>query len=129
MAYAAREVVASAARTTSGDSGALTVGGGPTFAEGVLSQRDAAAVDTIALAVRVTATSGTPSMVVSVEWSLDGSNFVASDPADAFTAPFTATGSKVRLFDAKASTYRIVWTITGGTPSLTFTVHESANAD
>ncbi len=120
MSYTSREVVASAARTTSGNSGALTVGGPVAFG----------APDTIALLLNVSAVSGTsPSMSVSVEWSMDGTNWAVGDPADAFTAAFTAAGARVRLFDVKAAAYRVVWAITGTTPSFTFTVHELANVD
>ena len=120
MSYAAREIVASAARTVSGNSAAVPAGGAVSYGR----------PDTIALAVNVTASSGTsPSMAIGVEWSLDGTNFLAADPADAFTAAFTANGGKVKLFNVLAAMYRIVWTISGTTPSFTFTVHELADVD
>ena len=99
--------VASAARTTTGNSGAYAV---PAMA------------DSINVAVLVTAVSGTPSMVLSVEWSNDGVNFATVDTtADAFAAITTAV-NRVKGFTAKAQFFRLVWTITGGTPSLTFSV-------
>jgi hypothetical protein len=98
--------VASAARTTSSNSTALRV--------------DSAA-DNINVAVFVTAASGTPSMILSVEWSNDGINFAAVETPDAFTA-ITGTGNKVKSFPVRGLFARIVWVITGGTPSLTFSV-------
>jgi hypothetical protein len=106
--YAATEVVASAARTTTGNSSALELGGG----------------DFLNLLVSVTAVAGTPSMTLSVEWSHDGgTTFAAGDPADAFTAITTAV-ARAKQFTVKGPHYRLVWTITGGTPSLTFSVRE-----
>lgn len=98
--------VPSAARTTSGNSVAL---------------RMDPAADNINVAVFVTAASGTPSMILSVEWSNDGTNFAATETADAFTA-ITGTGNKVKSFPVRGLFARIVWVITGGTPSLTFSV-------
>lgn len=98
---------ASAARATSGNQvGALAQGG-----------------MTLAVLVDVTAVSGTtPSMTVSVEWSQDGgTTFAQADPADTMTA-ITATGTKAKNFVVKGSTFRVVWTITGTTPSFTFSV-------
>ena len=73
----------------------------------------------------VTAVSGTtPSMTVSVEWSTDGgTTFCAAETADAFTA-ITATTKVCKQFRAKSNYYRIVWTITGTTPSFTFSARE-----
>jgi hypothetical protein len=100
--------VASAARTTTGQSAAIPIAelGGQ-----------------LSVFVDVTAISGTPNMVISVEWSHDGVTFFKGDPADQMTA-ITAVGSAVKVFTVKAPQYRIVWTISGGTPSLTFQTHE-----
>lgn len=102
-------VVSSAARTTTGNSGALQCGGAPK----------------LNLLVDCTAASGTtPNMALSVEWSTDGgTTFCTGDPADAFTA-LTAAGKVCKQFSAKSNVYRIVWTITGTTPSFTFSVRE-----
>jgi len=102
-------VVASAARTATGQSAALQCGGAP-----VLN-----------LLVNTTAASGTtPNMVLSVEWSPDGgTTWCTSDAADAFTA-ITTTTNLAKQFKAKSNTYRIVWTLTGTTPSFTFSVRE-----
>jgi transcription elongation factor len=105
-----RDAVPSAARTTNGNSGQLTPAG-----DG----------ETLALHVSITAASGgTPSLALSVEWSNDGSNWATPDgTADTFTA-FTATAQKVKTFERKAKFYRIVWAITGTTPSFTFSIME-----
>lgn len=99
-------VVASAARTVTGNSAALAV---------------APALGQLVLGVNVTAASGTtPSMTLSVEWSHDGgATWSQADPADTFTA-ITAAAVKVKSFAVKSDVYRIVWTITGTTPSFTF---------
>lgn len=101
-------VVASAARTTNGNSGNITPS-----TEG----------ETICLNVRATAVSGTPSLALSVEWSNDATNFAVPETADTFTA-ITTTIERVKTFERKAKFYRIVWAITGGTPSITFQVYE-----
>jgi len=102
-------VVPSAARTTTGNGSGFGVpqGGFETPAT------------QLAVFVDVTATSGTPSMTLSVEWSHDGTTWFVADPADAFTA-ITATGKKVKVFTQKGPFARLAWAITGGTPSLTF---------
>ena len=103
-------VVASAARTTTGNSGSLT----PQAIDG----------ETLGLLINVTAVGGTPNLVLSVEWSNDTTNFATPDgSADAFTA-ITTTAIKVKTFERKAKFYRVVWTISGTTPSLTFSVSE-----
>lgn len=106
----AKVVVASAARTTTGNSGVLQ-------AEPGASQ--------IGLFVDITAASGTsPTLDLSVEWSADGTNFVAPEVgADTFTQK-TTTGRHVKAFSVVADTYRVVWTIGGTTPSFTFSVRE-----
>lgn len=100
-------LVPSAARTTSGNSGPLSLA-------------DAATVD---LQVTVSAVSGTtPSLALSVQWSDDGTNFGAPDGGgDTFTA-ITAAGTVVKQLQAKGLYMQIVWTITGTTPSFTFAV-------
>lgn len=111
MAFdAPRVVVASAARTTTGNSGALALG----------SQ-----ARSLNLLVDVSAVSGgTPSLTLSAEWSQDGgTTWAAADTADAFTA-ITAAAVRVKRVDVKAPHYRVVWTITGTTPSFTFSVRE-----
>jgi hypothetical protein len=107
MAYEdALLVVSSAAKTTTGQTGALAA------AKGQL----------LHVLADVTAASGTtPSLTLSVEWSMDaGTTWAQVDAtADAFAA-VTATGTKVKTFNVRAPYYRLVWTITGTTPSFTF---------
>lgn len=104
-----REVVASAARTATGQSSTIS----------------APSARAVSLLADITVVSGTtPSLTLSVEWSSDGgTTYFSADPADAFAA-ITAAAKKVKRFDAKAPHYRIVWTITGTTPSFTFAVDE-----
>lgn len=101
-------VAASAARTATGNSGAQTL-----LDKGAM----------LDVLVDVTAVSGTtPSMTVSVEWSQDGgTTFAQADPADQFTA-LTAAATKAKNFVIKGNAYRVVWTISGTTPSFTFSV-------
>lgn len=110
---AATTLVASAARTVTGNSGAIGVGSNSA---------------TVELEVEVTAVSGTsPSMTLSVLWSEDGVNFGAPDgSSDAFTA-ITATTNVVKALTVRAPYMEIVWTISGTTPSFTFSVLETTN--
>lgn len=106
MSRISSTVLASAARTETGQSTQFDVGEG----------------DTIALLVDVTAVSGTsPSLTVNVEWTDDGSTWFVSDPADAFTA-ITAADKKAKVFTVKGTAARLNYTISGTTPSLTFSV-------
>jgi len=101
-------VVPSAARTTTGNSGPLQV-----FDGGA----------TLALWVNVTATGGTPNMVLTVQWSQDGgATFADPDTGNPFTA-ITTTKVVGKSFPVLAPVYRIVWTITGTTPSFTFLIN------
>ena len=66
-------------------------------------------------------TGTTPSMTVSVQWSNDGVNFSDNDSAvDAFGA-ITAAKNTVKQFPIKGRWFRVVYTITGTTPSFTLT--------
>jgi hypothetical protein len=108
MAYSTPiQVVASAARTTTGTSGTLAV---------------PEAGSQLSLLLNVTAASGTtPSMTVSVQWSDDGgTTWADADTADAFQA-ITAAKVTVKAFQVRAPMYRLAWAITGTTPSFTFT--------
>lgn len=103
------QVVPSAARITAGNSGMVNPG---------------EAGETLCLLVNVTAASGTtPSLALSVEWSNDGTVWATPETADTFTA-LTVAAVKVKTFERKAAFYRVVWTITGTTPSFTFTIDE-----
>ncbi len=104
MSRATATILASAARTATGQSTAFAVGGG----------------ETLAVLVDVTAVAGTsPSMTVNVEWSHDGASWFVSDPADAFTA-ITAAGKTVKSFTVKGLVARLNYTIAGTGPSFTF---------
>ena len=98
-------LVASAARTASGNSGALE-GFGP--------------YDRAVIQLDVTAASGTtPSMTVTVEDTVDGTNY---NTVQAFAAK-TAVGREViRITTPFSDTLRVSWAITGTTPSFTFSV-------
>lgn len=79
--------------------------------------------DSIAVLQSVTAVSGvSASLTLSVEWSHTGGDTfaVADGTADALSTT-TTTGAKVKRFTAKGDHYRLVWTITGTLPSVTFT--------
>lgn len=99
--------VSSAARTTSGNSGALALSGG----------------SVIDLEVNVSAVSGTsPSMALEVQWSDDGTNFGSVDGTKDTFAAITATGTVVKQLQVKGLYMQINWAITGTTPSFTFSV-------
>lgn len=107
MAFDNTAVVPSAARTTSGNSGPLGCNG-----------------SVFALGVIVSAASGTtPSMALTVEWSFDGVNFGPGETVVSYAA-ITAAKATTQRVAAQAPYYRLVWAITGTTPSFTF----SANA-
>lgn len=99
-------VTASGARTATGNSGALSAAGS----------------STIAAFLDVTAVSGTtPSMTVSVEESHDGTTWRS---VGAFAAK-TAAGTERKSFVIAEPFYRYVWTITGTTPSFTFSITDA----
>lgn len=102
----ARTLLSSGSRTITGQGSAVAV---------------PEACGQISVMVRVTSVSGTtPSMTCAVQWSQDnGATFADADPADSFT-PLTATGNVVKTFPARGEHFRLTWTITGTTPSFTF---------
>lgn len=108
--FSDREVVGSATRSASGESAKIDVPSG---------------ARKISLAVDVTAVSGTPTLDLSIEWTTDGSTWFAGQPADSFSQ-ITAATKVTKIFDVKASAYRVKWTI-GGTTSFTFAVDEFAS--
>lgn len=121
MAFSTNTVVASAARTATGQSAALTPGAAAALSGGAPGQPSR-----IALVVNVTAVSGTtPSMTLTVQWSSDGTAWSDTETPEGFVA-ITATKNVVKEFTAKAAFYRLVWTISGTTPSFTFNVSELA---
>lgn len=109
--FVTETLVASAARSTSGDSGAKHYFG---------------AMNRAIIQLDVTAVAGTsPSLTVTVEDTVDGANY---NTLQAFTAA-TATGRQViRLSDPFSDTLRVSWAITGTGPSFTFSVTAYAEA-
>ena len=106
-------VVISAARTASGNSGAIKADIG---------------ARNLSVLVDVTAASGTvPTLDTTIEWSFDGTNFAVVDGTQDLLAQVTAAAKKVKTFTVRAQWYRIVWTITGTTPSFTFAVSALEN--
>lgn len=105
-----RSVLTSAARTSTSTSGAIA------------SVPNATQVG---ITVNVSAVSGTtPSMTLSVEWSNDGgTTWHVGDPADQFTA-ITAAAAVAKAFSVKGAAYRLKWTITGTSPSFTFSARD-----
>lgn len=104
MAYRTLEVVPSAARTANGAGSSVAAGYG---------------ASNLNLILDVAAASGTsPSLAVQVEWSFDGgTTFVAA--GDTFAAK-TGTGKELKTVPVRAPYFRLSWTITGTSPSFTF---------
>jgi hypothetical protein len=81
----------------------------------------------VTLALDVTAFGGTtPTLDVTLEWSLDGgSSFAAPVSAPAFAQIGEATGLFMDTFPVLGDAYRIVWDLEGtDTPTYTFSVRE-----
>jgi hypothetical protein len=100
--------------------GTVTFGATPTTSAGYpVGDRD-----TLSVFLDLTATSGTsPSLVLEVQWSMDGSTWASAEPSDAFD-PLTAPVAVVRNFTVKAPYFRISITVTGSnTPTFTGTVN------
>jgi hypothetical protein len=106
MAWQTLTILPSAARTTSGNQsvGVDDLG------------------NNVCVQVVVTASSGTtPTLDLSVEWSMDGISWSPAATPDTFTQ-ITGNASVVKTFTTKGPLYRIVYTIGGTTPSFTFSV-------
>lgn len=98
-------IVASAARTTSGESAAVAV---PLGRSGISCQ------------VGISAISGAgATLAASIEWSSDGVTWFKSDPADTLTS-ITAVQNVAKHLTARGDFMRLAWVITGTTPSVTF---------
>lgn len=98
-------LVASSARTSSGDSGALTGWGVPSVAR---------------VQLEVTAAAGTtPTLDVVVEDSLDGANW---NVVGSFSQAVAATRQVVNLSTPFADLLRVRWTLAGVSASFTFSV-------
>lgn len=106
MAWQTLTVLPSAARTTSGNQAVNVDDLG----------------NNVCVQVVVSAASGTtPTLDISVEWSMDGTNYSPAATPDTFTQ-ITTTTSVVKTFTTKGPLYRIVYAIGGTTPSFTFSV-------
>lgn len=111
--YAARgwseNLVASAARTATGNSGIITGYG---------------AARTLRVQLNVTAASGTtPSLTVLVEDTLDGTTF---NTIGSFTAKTAVAREVITITTPFSDQVRVSWTISGTTPSFTFAVDATA---
>ena len=75
----------------------------------------------VSVLVAATAVSGmTPTLDLKLQWSDDGgTTWADAQPADTFTQ-ITAVGNVVKVFQAKGTWMRLVYTIGGTTPSFTF---------
>ncbi len=81
---------------------------------------------TVNLELVVTAVGGTtPSLTVAVQWSDNGVDFAAVDTTPDTFAAITAAGNVVKQFAAKGPYFRLVYTVTGTTPTFTLTVMAS----
>lgn len=95
--------------TTTGNSGAIQI-------------YETSEADNLSILLNVTAVSGTtPSMTVSVQWSNDGVTFADNDGTADTLAAITAAKATVKQFPVKGAFFRVVYTITGTTPSFTLT--------
>jgi len=60
-------------------------------------------------------------LAVSLDWSNDGTNWGSPDPVDTFPSTATTT-RRFKNVTVKGRYVRVVWAITGTTPSFTFEV-------
>lgn len=105
------QLVPSAARTTSGNSGIIT-GYGPATA--------------LRVQLNVTAASGTsPTLNVVVEDSLDGTTF---NTIGTFAQKTAVSREVINITTPFSDRLRVTWTIAGTTPSFTFVVDANATA-
>lgn len=92
-------------------------------ATGTGSQFSTGTAHTLRLTLNVTAASGTsPSLTVNVQTSEDGATWSAV----ASFAAATATGTQRKVFTGLDRYFRATWTISGTTPSFTFSVSGEA---
>ena len=79
----------------------------------------------LVLFLDVTAHSGTsPTLDVTVEWSMDDTKFAVPAVAQAFAQVLEVDLAQVLVVPVLGSSYRLVYDIEGTTPSYTFTVRE-----
>ena len=110
------ELVASAARTTNGNSSAVENW-----------SRGASATSAPQVRLAITAASGTtPNLVLTVQDSPDNSSWTTRDTFPTQTTTATVTRA---LPSGLARYVRVAWTITGTTPSFTFSVQIASSTD
>lgn len=81
----------------------------------------------VSVFVDVTAVAGvTPTLNLSVAWSLDGVNFSAGETPVAFASITTAKRTHLQVA-SRAPFCRLAWTIGGTTPSFTFSADAAYN--
>ena len=79
----------------------------------------------LVLFLDITAHSGTsPTLDITVEWSMDDTKFAIPDAAQAFAQVLEVDLAQVLVVPVLGSSYRLVYDIEGTTPSYTFTVRE-----
>lgn len=111
IGYAEDVLVPSAAQTVSGQTAVIAGYGGASV---------------LRVQLNVTAASGTtPSMVVVIEDTLDGTNF---NIVGTFAAKTVAAIEVINITVPFADRLRVRWTITGTTPSLTFDVRVASQS-
>ena len=108
MAYeGVNAVVASAARSSSSNSGSQTVTN----------------ANKLNLWLNTTVITGTlPTLDLSVEWSMDGTTWLNQAVADTLVQVLAITGSQFISFAVKAPFYRVKWVLAGTNPNYTFSV-------
>ncbi len=119
---ASKLVVASAARTATGNSGALRVA----TSGGSVVESDVATI-AVLVDITVVGADANETMDISVEWSFNGTLFAVADgTADTLNQMTQPEGVQavVAQFNCKAQFYRLVWTMAGTTPEFTFSVAE-----
>lgn len=102
--------------------GTVVFGSTPVVSAGIPVPGDAESIDIILDLTAVTGTS--PSIVLEVQWSMDGGTWASAEPRDEFTAISTAPTTVAKQFDVKAPYFRVSITVTGGdTPTFTGTAN------
>ena len=105
--------------TTSGNSPVVFIDGPATQNQGQPSPQY------LSVMIVASAVSGTtPSLAVEVQWSNDGVNFASNQVAPDSLTAITAVGNTTKNFLTKGSYARLVYTVTGTTPS--FTINPTA---
>ncbi len=115
------EVVASASVTVDSNSGSIPIARVDwTKSNGPRPQTE------ILLWLDVTVITGTtPTLDVSVEWSMDGgASFIAPASAQAFAQVLEVVGPQVLAFPVLGDAYRLVYNVGGASPDYTFSVRE-----